>query len=142
VSTGLALAVTVWFAPALAHSVGPARSATPESGLFEGIEMVEAATLHTQTLEDAALGITTISAQDIRKYGFRTLGAAVDVYPDFRRVGLKTGEDARQMPAGRAIRLGEGQRKLKLAVNQSALRRLGLRYAPAATGEEDFLVLQ
>jgi iron complex outermembrane receptor protein len=42
--------------------------------LFENLPVVEAATLHTQTLQEAPASITVISAEDIRTYGFRTLG--------------------------------------------------------------------
>ena len=51
--------------------------APPESVLFEALPVVEAATLHTQTLQEAPASITVISADDIRKYGFRTLGEAL-----------------------------------------------------------------
>lgn len=72
---------------------------------------------------------------------FARAGAAVGVYPDFRDIGLQTGEVAHQIIVGQAVQLSEGPRKLKLAVNQSVLRLLGLRYtSPAST--EDFSVLQ
>jgi iron complex outermembrane receptor protein len=51
--------------------------AAPESALFEALPVVEAATLHKQTLEEAPASITVISSNDIRTYGFRTLGEAL-----------------------------------------------------------------
>jgi outer membrane receptor for ferrienterochelin and colicins len=51
--------------------------ASPESVLFETLPVVEAATLHKQTLEEAPASITVISSRDIRTYGFRTLGEAL-----------------------------------------------------------------
>jgi len=47
---------------------------SPESVLFEPLPAVEAATLHTQTLEEAPASVTVISAEEIRTYGWRTLG--------------------------------------------------------------------
>ena len=47
---------------------------SPESVLFETLPVVEAATLHTQTLQEAPASITVISAKDIRTYGWRTFG--------------------------------------------------------------------
>jgi ABC-type uncharacterized transport system substrate-binding protein len=55
----------------------PADNASPESVLFESLPVVEAATLHTQTLQEAPASITVITAEEIRKYGFRTLGEAL-----------------------------------------------------------------
>ena len=52
----------------------PPDAGSPESVLFESLPVVEAATLHTQTLQEAPASVTVISAQDIRTYGWRTLG--------------------------------------------------------------------
>ena len=68
------LALAAWLAPVLAQVP---KASDPESVLFESLPVVEAATLHTQTLEEAPASITVISAEDIRHYGFRTLGEAL-----------------------------------------------------------------
>lgn len=47
------------------------------TAMFSKIPVVEAATLHTQTLEEAPASVTVITAGDIRKYGYRTLGEAL-----------------------------------------------------------------
>src|SRR6266852_2247776 len=62
---------------AQAPAVPVASGGSPESVLFEAMPVVEAATLHTQTLREAPASITVISSQDIRNYGWRTLGEAL-----------------------------------------------------------------
>lgn len=74
--------------------------------------------------------------------GFARAGAAIGVYADFRDVGVQTGQTAQQIMAGQPVRSAEGPRKVKIAVNQSVLRLLGLRYATSATEGPDFVVLQ
>lgn len=73
---------------------------------------------------------------------FARAGAAIGVYPDFRDVGRQTGEVALQILNGQAVRPVEGPRKLKIAVNQSVLRLLGLRYSPEGARGGDFSILQ
>jgi putative ABC transport system substrate-binding protein len=73
--------------------------------------------------------------------GFVRAGAAVGIYADFYDMGLQTAELAQQLLAGRAIHSGDGPRKLKVAVNRSVTRLLGLRYVALASPEE-FVVLQ
>jgi len=73
---------------------------------------------------------------------FARAGAAIGVYPDFRDVGVQTGEIVLQIAGGQAVRALEGPRKVRLALNQSVLRLIGLRYAPPKTDAEDFSVLQ
>jgi len=52
-------------------------AASGEKALFEELPVVEAASLHVQNLEEAPASVTVISAADIRKYGYRTLGEAL-----------------------------------------------------------------
>jgi len=73
-SVAVALAVTALVGPVLGQLPQVPGGAQPESVLFESLPVVEAATLHTQTLQEAPASITVISAEDIRKYGLRTLG--------------------------------------------------------------------
>lgn len=49
-------------------------AAAPEAVLFENLPVVEVATLHVQTLQEAPASTTVISAEDIRIYGWHTLG--------------------------------------------------------------------
>jgi len=73
---------------------------------------------------------------------FTRAGAAVGIYPDFRDIGLQTGEVARQVLDGQPLHAPQGPRRLRVAVNQSVLRLLGLRYAPAAADSGEFSILR
>jgi len=73
---------------------------------------------------------------------FAKAGAAVSVYPDFRDIGMQAGEAAKRLLEGQNIRSAEGPRRLKVAVNQSVLRLLGLRYAPSGAEREEVSILQ
>ncbi len=55
---------------------GPSVPAAQQA-LFQDLPVVEAASLHTQNLEEAPANVTVISAADIRRYGYRTLGEAL-----------------------------------------------------------------
>jgi ABC-type uncharacterized transport system substrate-binding protein len=74
--------------------------------------------------------------------GFARAGAAIGIYPDFRDVGVQTGQTAQQIMAGQTVRSAEGPRKVKIAVNQSVLRLLGMRYTSPAANAQDFVVLE
>ncbi|HYM10445.1 MAG TPA: TonB-dependent receptor [Bryobacterales bacterium] len=75
----LMLAVVLPASPLRAQETwaDPPSGGSPESVLFESLPVVEAATLHIQTLKEAPASITIISSEEIRRYGWRTLGEAL-----------------------------------------------------------------
>jgi len=52
----------------------PAAGSSGEDALFGDMPQVVGAALHSQTLAEAPASVTVITAADIRKYGYRTLG--------------------------------------------------------------------
>jgi iron complex outermembrane receptor protein len=49
-----------------------------EDALLDDLPVVQAAALHQQTLQEAPANVTVISSAEIRKYGYRTLGEALN----------------------------------------------------------------
>jgi len=66
---------------------------------------------------------------------FVRAGAAIGVYPDFRDIGVQTGEIVRKQLAGQAVAAEDGPRKLVVAVNQRVIRLLGVEYEPRPGSE-------
>jgi outer membrane receptor protein involved in Fe transport len=62
---------------ALGQAEQHAAGAPEESVLFQELPTVEAASLHAQTLREAPASVTVITDQEIRRYGYRTLGEAL-----------------------------------------------------------------
>jgi iron complex outermembrane receptor protein len=60
-----------------------AQNAGDEKALFDDLPSVEAVSLHAQTLAEAPANVTVITAADIRKYGYRTLGEALAAVAGF-----------------------------------------------------------
>ena len=60
-----------------AQSDGAPQKAANEQVLFGDLPAVEAASLHAQTLAEAPANVSVITAEQIRRYGYRTLAEAL-----------------------------------------------------------------
>jgi iron complex outermembrane receptor protein len=60
----------------IANATG-SKDPTGEAVLFDALPVVEAASLHSQTLMEAPASVTVITDQDIRARGYRTVGEAL-----------------------------------------------------------------
>src|SRR5689334_17473016 len=76
----IAIALVIGFA---GSAQGQDPGAPGEQALFEKLPVVEAASLHQQTLEEAPANVSVITAAEIRKYGYRTLAEALNSVPGF-----------------------------------------------------------
>ncbi len=64
----------------------PAVAPSGEDALFADMPVVEAASLHAQTLAEAPASVTVITAADIRKYGYRTLADVLSAARGFTMI--------------------------------------------------------
>jgi outer membrane receptor for ferrienterochelin and colicins len=66
------------FAQDIPDAGKPKPGPSAEAALTDDLPVVQAAALHQQTLQEAPANVTVISSAEIRKYGYRTLGEALD----------------------------------------------------------------
>ena len=71
------LAAAALLAAALGRCDSPSAAKSVQDPLLEDLPVVEAASLHAQTLQEAPANVTLITEEEIRRYGYRTLGEAL-----------------------------------------------------------------
>ncbi len=74
---GLAVLALASAATAVSQTQKPAERGSAEAVVFGELPQVEAASLHAQSLAEAPANVSVITAEEIRDYGYRTLGEAL-----------------------------------------------------------------
>jgi outer membrane receptor for ferrienterochelin and colicins len=77
VSTTLLLMAAALLPWSQGYSQQAPSPASPDAALLDDLPVVEAASLHAQTLQEAPANVTIITQDEIRRYGYRTLGEAL-----------------------------------------------------------------
>jgi outer membrane receptor protein involved in Fe transport len=94
--TCLLCAALLWVQPCLPDGSAPADQPGVDLNALTIEQLMQVqvvgASLHPQTLQDAPASVTIITAEDIRKYGYRTLGEALSAVRGFYTTNNRTYE--------------------------------------------------
>ena len=94
--TRLLCAALLWAQPCLPDGSAPSDQPAVDLNALTIEQLMQVqvvgAALHPQTLQDAPASVTVITAEDIRKYGYRTLGEALSAVRGFYMTNDRTYE--------------------------------------------------